>query len=107
MKEGVFALYKGMSSPLYSLPFINAVVFGVYATTKSFLEANDDHFDLTGHQVVLISASLSSFFNSFIAGPVELFKIKLQEQKSKKSYYKGNWDIFKKQYKISGFSGLF
>ena len=46
-KEGVLALYKGMSSPLYSLPVINAIVFGVYSTCKSFLNANDDHFNLS------------------------------------------------------------
>lgn len=33
-QEGVLSLYKGLSSPLYTVPLLNAVVFGAYSITK-------------------------------------------------------------------------
>lgn len=62
-----------MSSPLYSLPFINAVVFGVYATTKGIL----DKREVSKYTAITTASLLAAFFNAFIAGPVELFKTKL------------------------------
>ena len=36
-KEGVSSLFKGVYSPLYSVPFINALVFGVYEMSRRVL----------------------------------------------------------------------
>ena len=35
--EGIFAFYKGISSPLMSTPLINAIVFGTYSTSKAVI----------------------------------------------------------------------
>ncbi|ELU04533.1 hypothetical protein CAPTEDRAFT_189799 [Capitella teleta] len=37
-KESVFGLYKGMSSPLYGLAAINAIVFGVQRNVQRRME---------------------------------------------------------------------
>ncbi len=36
-KEGVSSFFKGVYSPLYSVPFINALVFGVYEMSRRVL----------------------------------------------------------------------
>lgn len=41
-KEGLKSFYKGVYSPLYSVPAINAVVFGAYETAKRFLVSDTD-----------------------------------------------------------------
>ena len=35
--EGPKAFYKGISSPMTTIPLVNAIVFGVYSTTKMFI----------------------------------------------------------------------
>lgn len=50
-------LYRGLSSPLASLAFINAIVFGVYGNAIALL--GDDH----------------SLKNEFIAGSVSLSRL--------------------------------
>ena len=76
-KEGPLAFYKGISSPLMSLPLINAIVFGTYSTTKSILSNNQHVFGLSEFQTITIAAFLSGFLNSFVCSPIELFKTKL------------------------------
>ncbi len=78
--EGVFSLYKGLSSPLYSLPLVNAIVFGVYSFTKSMLEGqNKKEFvrKKNKFQIIMYSSLVAGLANSFVIGPIELFKIKL------------------------------
>jgi hypothetical protein len=38
-KEGVMGLYRGMVSPMTTVPLVNAVVFSTYESAKSFLLA--------------------------------------------------------------------
>jgi len=45
-KEGVSSFYKGVYSPLYSIPAINAIVFGAYEMARRFLASTSDS-DLT------------------------------------------------------------
>ena len=40
-KEGFFSLYKGLTSPLYTVPLLNAVVFGAYSISKEILTVNN------------------------------------------------------------------
>lgn len=39
-REGITSFYKGVYSPLYSLPAINAVVFGSYEFARRMLAKN-------------------------------------------------------------------
>lgn len=105
-KEGPRAFYKGLSSPLYSLPLINSIVFGTYASTKKLLEINNSDLKFSEEKIILISSMFAGILNSFVASPIELFKTKLQIQSSN-IYYKSNLDIIKKIRKVSGFRGIF
>lgn len=102
-KEGLLAVYKGMASPLISTPMINAVVFTSYEVSKVILKKNTN---LSEMNTIALAGSIAGFFNSFIAGPVELFKTKLQVQCQEK-YYKSYTDIAIKLYRVSGVRGWF
>jgi solute carrier family 25 carnitine/acylcarnitine transporter 20/29 len=106
-KEGPFSFYKGLVSPLMSLPAINAVVFSAYSISLNFLLTHKKTKDLPLEVQIIMSSMFSGFLNSFIAGPVELFKTKLQIQKDGKRLYSGNIDLFKKLYGVSGIKGYF
>ena len=41
-KEGVKSFYKGVYSPLYSVPVINAIVFGAYEMARRGLMGNSE-----------------------------------------------------------------
>ena len=41
-KEGIKAFYKGVTSPLYSVPAINALVFGAYELGRRFLASDSE-----------------------------------------------------------------
>lgn len=105
-KEGMRAFYKGLSSPLYSLPLINSIVFGTYASTKKLLEINNKDLKYSEDKIIIISSMFAGILNSFVCGPIELFKTKMQIQSDTK-YYKSNIDIIKKISKVSGLKGIF
>ena len=46
-KEGVASFYKGVYSPLYSVPAVNAVVFGAYETARRFMMSRNPEADMT------------------------------------------------------------
>lgn len=102
-QEGVLAFYKGITSPLASTPLINAVVFSTYEVSKVIIRNNTD---LDKMNAMAMAGAVAGFFNAFIAGPVELFKIKLQVQTTER-YYKSYGDIAAKLYKVSGVTGWF
>lgn len=37
-KEGVSAVYKGMSGPLITVPLVNSIVFTTYSIPKTYFE---------------------------------------------------------------------
>ncbi len=45
-KEGVKSFYKGVNSPLYNVPLVNAVVFGAYEMARRVL-IGDSEADMT------------------------------------------------------------
>lgn len=105
-QEGILALYKGLSSPLSTIPLLNALVFGSYSITKAFLSSNQEQFGLSEYQVIFFSSILCGLVNSPLVCPIELFKIKLQIQGTHKIYL-SNSDIFTKIYRVSGFRSIF
>ncbi|ELU04534.1 hypothetical protein CAPTEDRAFT_97572 [Capitella teleta] len=107
-KESVFGLYKGMSSPLYGLAAINAIVFGVQRNVQRRMENPQS---LTSH---FIAGSVAGLAQSVICSPMELAKTRMQIQgqgASRKKYrqvslYKGPVDCLCKIYKTEGLRGL-
>ncbi|XP_071454337.1 mitochondrial basic amino acids transporter [Hetaerina americana] len=72
--EKVAGLYKGMSSPMAGVAFVNAIVFGVYGNVQRKLpdpDAVSSHF---------VAGSSAGFAQSFICSPMELAKTRLQLQ---------------------------
>jgi len=107
-REGFLALYKGMSSPLYTSPAINAVVFTAYEQGKRLIQRGSDR-QLTKNEMALAGA-YAGFVNCFIACPVELIKAKLQvqyEASLANSKYKGSFDCIKQLVKADGPKAIF
>ena len=78
--EGIVGLYKGMAAPLVGVAFVNAVLFSAYGWCKS-IQTSSNH-ELSLWQIALAGSS-AGFVNSFVAGPIELIKIRLQMQREK------------------------
>jgi solute carrier family 25 carnitine/acylcarnitine transporter 20/29 len=105
--EGLSGFYKGMSFPLCSVPFVNAVVFAVHELTKKFFNLHDEsHMSLS--EGVLCGA-IAGLVNCIVVTPVELVKCRLQIQLDNinNSYYKGVYDCMNKIFKQEGIRGLY
>lgn len=108
-KEGFCALYKGLGSPLSTVPLINAVVFASYEHGKRLVGYHPEHSNATWK--VVVAGTYSGFVNSFIIGPVDLVKARLQIQydsdPTKKHRYSGSWDAAQKIARANGVRGLY
>ncbi|RHY33996.1 hypothetical protein DYB32_001216 [Aphanomyces invadans] len=81
-KEGFWGLYKGMVSPMTTVPLVNAVVFSAYEHAKAVLltrRLNDTSGVLMNHEAMMAGA-WAGFVNSIVVTPVELVKCHLQAQ---------------------------
>lgn len=77
-KEGFFALYKGMASPLVGIGAVNALLFAANADIKSRLQEYPNQ--VLPLQKIALAGAGAGIINSVLASPVELLKIKLQAQ---------------------------
>ena len=84
--------YKGMGSPLFTVPLINSIVFASFELAKRFQGVELGH-DGTFKQL-LYAGVFAGFVNSFVLSPIELVKCRLQVQRESRSssYYKGPVD---------------
>ncbi|RCI01803.1 hypothetical protein CU098_008932 [Rhizopus stolonifer] len=86
-KEGFFALYKGMASPIIGIGAVNALLFAANSSIKSRLQAYPDQL-LSLDKIALAGAG-AGLVNSILASPVELLKIKMQAQFGSKAVHEG------------------
>lgn len=105
--ESVNGLYRGVSSPMAGIAFINAIVFGVYGNVqRQFIDATS----LTSHFVAGFTAGT---VQSFVCSPMELAKTRMQLQSKWKLTsknlisYRGPLDCLVKMYKSEGNRGVF
>ncbi|KAL1926609.1 hypothetical protein VTP01DRAFT_5730 [Rhizomucor pusillus] len=77
-KEGFFALYKGMASPLVGIGAVNALLFAANSAIKKSMQEYPGQV-LSLDKIALAGAG-AGIVNSILASPVELLKIKLQAQ---------------------------
>lgn len=78
--EGVLSFYKGLESPLVTVPIVNALVFGAYEFYKKVNHvADEEYLTFTGG---LCAGMFAGFVNCIIIGPIELAKCRLQMQKN-------------------------
>jgi len=68
----VRGLYKGMSSPLAGVAFVNAIIFGVQGNIQRRLSDPDS---LQAHFLAGAAAGLAQ---SWVASPMELAKTRMQ-----------------------------
>ncbi|KAI1305259.1 Mitochondrial basic amino acids transporter [Halotydeus destructor] len=79
-KDGFFGLYKGMSSPLYCLTFINAIVFGVYGNVSRYLGSDRT----LGNEMTC--GTMAGLCQTFVTSPMELVKTRRQLQQGSSSF---------------------
>lgn len=77
-KEGFFALYKGMASPLIGIGAVNALLFAANSKLKAQLQTYPD--ELLSLDKIALAGAGAGIVNSILASPVELLKIKMQAQ---------------------------
>ncbi|CAA7402717.1 unnamed protein product [Spirodela intermedia] len=79
--EGPSALYRGMTAPLASVAFQNAVVFQVYAIlSRAFDSRSNRTNDPPSLKSVALAGVGTGALQSLLLSPVELIKIRLQLQ---------------------------
>ncbi|KAI0715851.1 mitochondrial carrier [Fomitopsis betulina] len=75
-KEGFFALYKGMASPLLGIAGVNSLLFAAYGVSKRLISP---YPQLTLKEIATAGA-LAGAVNAVLASPVEMFKVRMQGQ---------------------------
>lgn len=116
-KESAFGLYKGISSPLTGLAFINAVVFAGYGTSlRHFSRLFQNKDDV---RTYFCAGAMAGLLQSFLCSPMELVKLQLQLQGkgvwTKHIFffidpplpYSGPIDCLRKIHKSHGIRGVF
>lgn len=73
-KEGVFALYKGMSSPLLGVAFVNSLLFASNQFARKLISP---YPNLNYYQIGAAGA-IAGAIQAVAASPVEMFKIRMQ-----------------------------
>lgn len=102
-KESIRGLYRGLSSPLASVSFLNAVVFGVYGNVQRLTSEPDSmltHF---------CAGTAAGLIQSIICSPMELVKSRLQIQNNIPSAIKHEhpWSCLNHIMKTEGRRGVF
>ncbi|KZV69998.1 mitochondrial carrier [Peniophora sp. CONT] len=75
-KEGFFALYKGMLSPLLGIAGVNSLLFAAYGTSKRIISPYPD----LSLKEIAAAGGLAGAINAVLASPVEMFKVRMQGQ---------------------------
>ncbi|KAI9458228.1 mitochondrial carrier [Boletus coccyginus] len=75
-KEGFFALYKGMASPLLGIAGVNSLLFAAYAASKRVISPFPD----LNIQEIALAGGMAGAINAILASPVEMFKVRMQGQ---------------------------
>eukprot|EP01016_Furgasonia_blochmanni_P013166 TRINITY_DN1666_c0_g2_i4.p1 TRINITY_DN1666_c0_g2~~TRINITY_DN1666_c0_g2_i4.p1 ORF type:complete len:285 (-),score=52.79 TRINITY_DN1666_c0_g2_i4:186-1040(-) len=116
MHTQLSSFFKGMSFPFYSVPVVNAIVFGSYEFYKRILNSQAVSNNEDSHEAYmqgLYSGFFAGFVNAWVVSPVELVKCRLQVQLDNKenlssaNRYTGPMDVVKKIAKKDGFKGFF
>ncbi|TKR61195.1 hypothetical protein L596_028339 [Steinernema carpocapsae] len=86
--ENVKGLYKGISSPLASLTFVNAIIFGVHGNIAKSMDENSvkTHF---------IAGCAGGCAQAIVAAPTELLKLRIQVQDEKHLVYRSPYHCAK------------
>lgn len=75
-KEGFFALYKGMASPLLGIAGVNSLLFAAYGASKRIISP----FPQLSLKEIAAAGAMAGAANAVLASPVEMFKVRMQGQ---------------------------
>ncbi|GAB4842181.1 Mitochondrial arginine transporter bac2 [Ancistrocladus abbreviatus] len=108
--EGPAALYRGMTAPLASVTFQNAMVFQTYAVLSRAFDSAVDPRDPPSYKGVALGGFGTGALQSLLLTPVELIKIRLQLQQ--KTHFRndsetGPINVAKNIYRTEGIRGLY
>ncbi|KAJ3304259.1 hypothetical protein HDV03_002996 [Kappamyces sp. JEL0829] len=106
-KEGVAGLYKGMASPMVGVAVVNSLLFAVYGTALRLCAKDPENPTVSD---VFIAGCISGSVNGFFSCPMELIKIRLQNQTNSRReanrLYQGPVDCIRKIVRKDGVRGL-
>ncbi|KAF2865132.1 mitochondrial carnitine/acylcarnitine carrier protein [Massariosphaeria phaeospora] len=115
--EGVKGIYKGATPPLVGWMFMDSIMLGSLSVYRRLLNDNvfsprraaqeQKRLPVVGHA---IAGTMAGWTVSFLAGPVEHIKARLQVQYSvdkSKRLYSGPIDCLQKTYRNHGVKGLY
>ncbi|KAJ7122144.1 mitochondrial carrier [Mycena epipterygia] len=80
-KEGFFALYKGMASPLIGIAGVNSLLFASYGVSRRIVSP----FGQLSLGETALAGSMAGAANAILASPVEMFKVRMQGQYGEKT----------------------
>ncbi|KAA1476541.1 mitochondrial carrier [Dentipellis sp. KUC8613] len=75
-KEGFFALYKGMASPLLGVAGVNSLLFAAYGASRRIISP----FPQLSLKETAAAGAMAGAANAVLASPVEMFKVRMQGQ---------------------------
>jgi len=75
-KEGFFALYKGMASPLLGIAGVNSLLFASYGVSRRIVSP----FGQLSLLETSLAGAMAGAANAILASPVEMFKVRMQGQ---------------------------
>lgn len=102
-KESFRGLYKGVTSPMAGVAFVNAIVFGVYGNVQRNMQ------NPTSLYTHFFAGTAAGLAQSIVCSPMELVKtrIQLQDTIKTKTHYKGPMDCFSTIWRTEGYRGIF
>lgn len=102
-KDSVRGLYRGISSPLASVAFINGIVFGAYGNIQRYSSTPNSYI------THMAAGSTAGLIQSLIASPMELVKTRLQLQNTQNSHikFRNSLDCLSYIYRFDGLRGVF
>ncbi|XP_057948610.1 mitochondrial arginine transporter BAC1 isoform X1 [Malania oleifera] len=109
--EGVRGLYQGATSSFVGMAFESSLLFGIYSQTKQSLQGGLES-STPQLQVIIPSAAYGGAVISFILGPSELVKCRMQVQGTdslvpKSNRYSGPLNCAFTTVKTEGVTGIF
>lgn len=102
-KDSVRGLYRGLSSPMAGVAFVNAIVFGVYGNVQR-LAGNSNSY-----QLHFAAGATAGLVQSLICSPMELAKTRLQLQHDRIGCikFRGPAQCLSYIYRCEGIPGIF